>query len=327
MRSLKLALGFMLLATAAVAQSYPSPTFSKTTTLGNNTAPTIDGAFATVQNGTKTAYQIYQNVVPSGWYFFDTTRSVLDFESGTTVQGGAAYGAYTYNNVAEGTIGNERNAVGLFALGINAKTGARTWGINTVCGDSTANSVPTSFASTCIGYELDFTSYNSGSNFEGISLILQGPTMPAGANALQVSLASGSVAKWTNALVIDNGATTNAAVIIGASSISGSNVASQLIKFNYFDGSGTAQAGSIYQTKDGLNISGGIVAGTGYLSHAGTSGAFGGNYFNLYWTGSAMQLWVDAVNIGNIGVGAGVACSGAPTASFTTNATGIVTHC
>jgi ABC-type Fe3+-citrate transport system substrate-binding protein len=38
------------------------------------------------------------------------------------------------------------------------------------------------------------------------------------------------------------------------------------------------------------------------VTKAGVSGAFSGNLSNMYWTGSAMQLWVDAVNLGYISV-------------------------
>ena len=43
-----------------------------------------------------------------------------------------------------------------------------------------------------------------------------------------------------------------------------------------------------------------VAGGTGYKCKAGTGGAFGSNIFNLNWTGSAMQLWVDNINNGTI---------------------------
>jgi hypothetical protein len=44
----------------------------------------------------------------------------------------------------------------------------------------------------------------------------------------------------------------------------------------------------------------GTIASTGYNARAGTGGAFSGNIFNINWTGSAAQLWIDAVNVGTI---------------------------
>lgn len=70
-----------------------------------------------------------------------------------------------------------------------------------------------------------------------------------------------------------------------------------------------ATAGGISATSD-ISSSGGsliaannIQAGTtagGYVCKAGRVGAFSASDFNLYWTGSVMQLWVDATNLGTI---------------------------
>jgi hypothetical protein len=51
----------------------------------------------------------------------------------------------------------------------------------------------------------------------------------------------------------------------------------------------------------GLSLPNGAVNALGYLSRAGTAGAAGANNWVLNWTG-AMQLWVDATNLGNIAV-------------------------
>jgi Chaperone of endosialidase len=49
-----------------------------------------------------------------------------------------------------------------------------------------------------------------------------------------------------------------------------------------------------------ISISGSLIAGNGYVCRSGSSGSFGNNSFNLYWTGSAVQLWIDTSNLGNI---------------------------
>jgi hypothetical protein len=39
----------------------------------------------------------------------------------------------------------------------------------------------------------------------------------------------------------------------------------------------------------------------GIQTRAGTAGSWGGNNFNLFWTGSAnAELWIDTTNVGNI---------------------------
>jgi len=47
-------------------------------------------------------------------------------------------------------------------------------------------------------------------------------------------------------------------------------------------------------------VSGNVTAGKGYATHNGTSGTTWQNYFNLYWNGSAMRLYVDATDLGSI---------------------------
>ena len=46
--------------------------------------------------------------------------------------------------------------------------------------------------------------------------------------------------------------------------------------------------------------SGGVVSATGFGCRTGTGGSYGGNRFNLNWTGSAMTLYVDNVSLGTI---------------------------
>ena len=43
-----------------------------------------------------------------------------------------------------------------------------------------------------------------------------------------------------------------------------------------------------------------ISSQSGYACKAGQTGAFSGNGFNINWTGSAAQLWIDTVNLGTI---------------------------
>jgi len=55
-------------------------------------------------------------------------------------------------------------------------------------------------------------------------------------------------------------------------------------------------------TTSATGASGGpyLVAGHGINTRTGAAGSYGGNLFNINWTGSAAQLWIDVTNVGNI---------------------------
>jgi len=75
--------------------------------------------------------------------------------------------------------------------------------------------------------------------------------------------------------------------------ITSSNVTTAL-GFTPFSNAGGVISGSFESV-------GHIMSDTGYICKAGTSGGYS-NVFNLYWTNSTMQLWVDSSNIGTINV-------------------------
>ena len=54
-------------------------------------------------------------------------------------------------------------------------------------------------------------------------------------------------------------------------------------------------------TTSGL-ISSSSIQTQGYATRAGISGAFGGNSFNINWTGGSPYLWIDNVNLGTINI-------------------------
>ena len=70
------------------------------------------------------------------------------------------------------------------------------------------------------------------------------------------------------------------------------------------DGSGNLLVGttSTTPTNSSVQINSGIVIAGGYRTHNGSSGSTWQNSFNLYWTGSATQLWIDTTNQGTITV-------------------------
>ena len=50
----------------------------------------------------------------------------------------------------------------------------------------------------------------------------------------------------------------------------------------------------------GFKLTGGyVILGTGYRSRQGTSGTTNGHTLNQWWTGTALQAWVDTSNVGN----------------------------
>jgi hypothetical protein len=220
---------------------------------GLSSSLTGDGSVMLAQRTSKTAAQIYSPIIPAGYYFYGVTRSVLDIGVGSTVQGGAAYDAYTYNNVAQGTAPNQKNAVGLYVVGVNAVNNAATWGLNTACDDNTTNGAATLSGRKCIGYEADFE-VNGSSTIEGAAFIIQGAGTQANANGVQLSRAAGSTAYWNYGFITDDGAVVNA-LNVGAFATAGSNVGSQFVNLNYRDGSGNAQTLQLRSINSGLNVS------------------------------------------------------------------------
>jgi hypothetical protein len=193
------------------------------------------------------------------------------------VQNSAAFGAYTFNNNATGATPDEKNVVGFFVVGVNGVDGARTWGINTSCNDSTPNGLATLNNRVCVGYEVDFTA-NGASTFEGIPLIIQGPGTPASASAIHVSIVPSSTAKWTNGFIVDNGAlvSNGLGAIFGAKSVSGANVASVPVQFTTYDSSGVAHGLTISSipltTNVGLSVIDNVLA-NGIVLQMGAAGA------------------------------------------------------
>lgn len=49
---------------------------------------------------------------------------------------------------------------------------------------------------------------------------------------------------------------------------------------------------------DQLEVAGGYVRSTGYRCRTGTAGTYPGNVYNINWTGSNAQLWIDVTNVG-----------------------------
>jgi len=66
-----------------------------------------------------------------------------------------------------------------------------------------------------------------------------------------------------------------------------------------FDTSGRFLVGT---STPGAGAVAGQIGAIGFASRSGTTGSFSGNSYNLYWTGSSVQMWMDTGNLGTINI-------------------------
>ena len=197
----------------------------------------------------------------------------------------------------------------------------------------------TSLTANYVPYGNGTSAFNSSANlqFDGTNLSLGGAAS-AWSNAQAVQLGTGSLAvygnnpqTWLSSNSYYNGSswiysTTAPSVYYAMQGISGAHAW-------FVAPSGTAGAAITYTQAMTLHNSGGVSIGnttdpgatnlsvtgkittgnatawagtasissqSGYACKAGQTGAFSGNGFNINWTGSAAQLWIDTVNLGTI---------------------------
>ena len=211
---------------------------------------TTDGAVVTDLNSAKTAYNIYSTVVPGNWFFYDTHRSVLDLEPGSTVQTASAYNAYIYDNVPKGVAPNEKNASGYTTVEVAATSNAALWGFNPGLSDSVNNQPHGNTGIKLIGGEIDFTvSETTGTIVSGMTLSLQGTGTPV-ASGYQTSTLNGL--HFNYSFTSNDAAATNA-LYAGASAVAGASVPSQVIKMAYYDSGSTIHAVNL-TALNGLDI-------------------------------------------------------------------------
>jgi hypothetical protein len=97
----------------------------------------------------------------------------------------------------------------------------------------------------------------------------------------------------------------------GSVQVESLNIKSSNSVINMYDSSGAIN-GSIFSSVNyftinaqgtnnlGVKLGGGpVIVGSGYKGRQGQSGTNIGNTMNTYWTGGALQAWVDVTNIGN----------------------------
>jgi hypothetical protein len=75
-------------------------------------------------------------------------------------------------------------------------------------------------------------------------------------------------------------------------------IGTSIAEWARFDSSGNLLLGTT--TANGKLSVEGSTASNSYVCRTGNNGTFGGNNFNIFWTGSVPQLWIDNSNIGTI---------------------------
>ena len=203
--------------------------------LGSNVAAiTADGAQVVVQNSSTTAENVQTNIICG--FLYDGTRSTILVPSGSTVVNANAFGAYVRNRAVSG--GFTGNGVAYYGIATCGVSGSACWGANYGVVDSENSTGASLTGIKLAGIELDFSVYNSATIVNGMGLIL-GSSVGPGSTGYSVQI--NGTSKWSNGFVSNDGASTNA-MIVGAASTSGTNIASQSVAFNAFDSAAAEHA-------------------------------------------------------------------------------------
>lgn len=197
MRSLKLALGFMLIATAAAAQSYPSPTFSGVT-LGT-TPGLIFGANQTISNS-PTGNPTVGLLLP--------TYSTFNLQGNTVKSGNREFlmsCGLTSTTGFSASNGNQDKVCGYFGTVGSGSTGD-IWAINPLAGTaSTAGAINVQVIEADLN--LENQSYNtapgqySGPVAVGITISGNSASGKTATSAIQVS--SAGAGYWNRGVTLD----------------------------------------------------------------------------------------------------------------------------
>ena len=229
-------------------------------------------AYAT-RNGSLTGANIYEAIFP-GVSQYETSQSVLQLTSGSTIDNAAAVGGFVYND-------STADGVALFGVAQAAVDNAKVWGVNTLIQDAASRVAGSGVGRVAIGAELDFNIMNPGTEVIGVSVGGNSLAQPTTANGFQVT-ALGTGYYWQTGFLTQDGAATNALSIGLASATLAANGASQLLLFQYGDGSGVKRSIEI-------NAQGG-----GYLTVSSLAGSFPGlfvEYGNInISSGQAYQI-------------------------------------
>ncbi|WP_423394443.1 hypothetical protein [Burkholderia sp. LMG 21824] len=189
-----------------------------------------------------TGQGIYTGIC-SGCTSFDANQSTLTVPSGSTVTTMSGYGSYINNQNGTGTP-NSGNSVNYFSVATCGVNSAACWGQNNVLIDNTTYATSTITGVQLNGIEIDFDVTSPHTNVQGPTITGSSLVQPAAAVGFTVgslSVQNPSIAKWTYGFVTQDGVA-NVAAHWGALAASGSNVASQPVVYDYYDGAGAVRA-------------------------------------------------------------------------------------
>jgi len=225
----------------------------------------------------------------AGPWGYSPIAGVVTNTTGTTLADVFGISGYAINQNAAGA--GLRNAGGLFGECVSAVDGAACWGINTIQIDNTSYA-GSSGASRFLANEFDFNVTSPSTAVSGLILIGASIAQPYSANGFScapLSDPNGTLPNpihWTSCFLSDNGAA-QFAFVAGAAARSGTNIGSQEIAFNYFDGAATGQRAA-------LSVTGGVPR-TLALTTTGASGSLGfGVYGDIYSVHNNATLWMGA---------------------------------
>lgn len=203
-----------------------------------------------------------------------------------------------YNGV--GLLGVAQADVNLGGTGsTQAASKGGIWGLNTV---TNAGGSATDY-NNIVGYEMDMNTRQPPWYRAGIVAVDASTSGQGGASydcAFCVSGATSSIPGWHDGILFGpmNGLqpfNSSSAII----QTSGTATVAEGIDFTSYTFTGPELNLPGFSVSGGGNV-GEVNSAWGYLDRQGIDGTPGTNAFNFYWTGSALQGWIDNVNLGNV---------------------------
>lgn len=202
-------------------------------------------------NSNLAANTVYNAIYPSVEHY-DTLQSALYVSNGSTIEHAAAISAYIASD-DDATAGSGTNVVGLFSTGIATRSGGILWGLNTLLQDAPARVIDTLTSVQLIGGEYDFNIMCPDTEIIGVSVGGNSLSQPSSAIGFNVA-PLGTGIEWTTSYYSQDGAA-QYGLALGALATSGTNIDSQLLIFQYFNGAAAKKVLTIQAETDRLNIS------------------------------------------------------------------------
>ena len=173
-----------------------------------------DGFKINVQNSSKTAQDIYSNILPPGSHEYDVVRSTMVVPVASLGQSNI----YAYYGENHGVNAQLVGAWGIIKCLVND---AMCWDLNPTITDTDNNSSKSSFATKLVVLEGDVSVYNPGTYVCGICMTGSSAIQPAGADAFvtgDLHAASPGTIKWTHGFVVNDG-TASIGLVVGSETL------------------------------------------------------------------------------------------------------------